>query len=1117
MNFEIWRRWIGLAFLKPNYWEYALFALGALLSLAVLYRSRESFTKLNRRQALLLSGCILAPLVAERLFLVEFADRSLLPPPGIPFVPALPFASLSGAIPVAVAAAWLGPGPGLLVGLTRGALRSGATMGGITDPFHFGLYGYLAGLLLHQNYHGRLPAIARQPIVALPVITPVAALLLLVSTFARVAGSGLSGFDYAIGLTTAHLVPLLLEGAVAGLVVQAVFSLAPRWRPVRTARDSPPYSRTLNRRLLFLFVPLVTLMTIVLVYAVTTAALRLATFHAVEQMARDANYAADEIPYFVHTGQGLLAEFARDPDLWRTDRAALETRLRGGIQTVLFFDQLLLFDAEGQQLAAYPPAEDGDPPLTPQEDIVLQRGLESGATQTSPVHRSERGLVILSFVAPMTRPAAEEAGAVPSRVLIGRTQLDINPVMGRILAGLQWPDDRGEGFFVDLEGRIVAHPDPNMLLAEHHSEQATDPVGTALGGSAYESRNPRDNTRELIYQLRVDGHPWMVVIRLPYTVVSEQARQIATPLLGLQVLMGGGLVLVIWLATNRLTQPLQQLATAADRIARGDLSQSVEIPGHDEVARVGDAFNEMRVRLKGRMGDLSLLLEVSQAVSATLELSEGMPFILEGVLRATGAQVAHIVFLSSDGEPTMTMSRGEPRHGLQALDEALTKAARRREDPVVLENLARARSLVGSQPLPRAIKAVVALPIRTRQRTSAVMWIGYGSLHPIDSSEIDLLSTLAGQTAVLVENARLFETAEGERRRLAATLASTTDAVLVTDHEGRVLLINPAGESALGVDAEQISGQPLKQSTLPPALVEAFEEPLDRDGGLAREVTLSDGRTLCASVSAILSAEGQRLGRVAVMRDITQLKELNELKSSFVATVSHDLRGPLAFIRGYATMLSSVGELNEQQREYVGRILRGVGRMSDLVENLLNLGRIEAGVGLERQPCHLGVVLAETVETMRPRAAEKGVTLRLEQMDRPAGGTGEAPVVSGDETLLLQAMTNLVDNAIKYTPTQGAVTVGLSLRGEHPGRRAVIAVSDTGIGIAPDDQPHVFEKFYRAKRHDAPDAPGTGLGLSLVKSIVGQHGGEVSVDSQLNEGSTFYVTLPLADATPDDY
>jgi PAS domain S-box-containing protein len=790
--------------------------------------------------------------------------------------------------------------------------------------------------------------------------------------------------------------------------------------------------------------------------------------------------------------------------------------LRRDIRTVIFFDQFLLFDESGERLAMYPPPTAGDPQLTPQERLLLERGLESGAPQISPVHRSNRGLVIQSFLAPLTRPGTASESDMPSRVLLGRTQLDVNPIIGRILASLQWTNARGEGFVVNSKGEIVAHPDANMLLAEHRSDGAGSPVATALGGWAYRSRNPRDNTRELVYHLPVEGYPWTVVVRLPYEVVLEQARQIATPLLGLQVLLGGGLVIVLSLVTNWLTQPLQELATAADRIAEGDLSHRVEIPGQDEVARVGDAFEDMRVRLRNRMEDLSLLLDVSQSVSATLELQEGVPFILEGALRATQAQVARIVLLSPGGHPYVTMSRGERHPGLEALDEALAKAARGVERPLVIENLARAKSLAESEALDGAIKAVVALPIRTKQQVPAVMWVGYDTVRRFDDSDIDILSTLAGQTAVLVENARLFQTAEGERRRLAAILASTTDAVLVTDRENRVLLINPAGERAFGVKARQVSDRKIDHSPLPEALIELFEEPLDSGGALPRELSLQDGRTLYANVSAILNANGERIGRVAVMRDITHLKELDELKTEFVNTVSHDLKSPLTYIRGYTAMLPSLGELNQEQRQYVAKILRGVIQMSNLVEDLLNLGRIEAGVGLERRPCHLGAILAEAVDSMRGRAAAKHVALRTKPMDRSVPSIDGIPVVSGDALLLRQAVGNLVDNAIKYTPSGGTVTVGLTVRTRGRGKQAIVTVSDTGIGIAPEDQVRLFEKFYRIKRDDVPDVSGTGLGLSIVKSIIERHGGDVWVDSGLNEGSTFYIGLPLSGSVPAD-
>jgi len=496
------------------------------------------------------------------------------------------------------------------------------------------------------------------------------------------------------------------------------------------------------------------------------------------------------------------------------------------------------------------------------------------------------------------------------------------------------------------------------------------------------------------------------------------------------------------------------------------------------------------------------LLQISQAVSATLELPKGTPFILEGALKATNAQVARIVLLSASGEPQMVMGRGEPRDGWGALDRALAAAARGSESPLVIENLARAKTLAEPEVLEGPVKAAIALPVRTKDQVPAVMWVGYDTARQFDDAEIDLLSTLASQTAVLVENARLFQAAEGGRRRLAAILTSTTDAVLVTDRDDRVLLVNPAAERAFDVVAAAVVGQRVNEAGLAPALVGVFEEPWSPGESLTEELPLPDGRTLYASVSAILSADGERIGRVAVMRDVTHFKELDEMKSEFVATVSHDLRAPLTFMRGYATMLPMVGELSDKQSEYVEKILHGVGQMGELIDDLLDLGRIEAGVGLELQPCHLGAVLVEAVDGMRARATAKGLTLRLE----PAEGTA---VMAGDAALLRQAITNLVDNAVKYTPSGGIVTVGLSVRDDQ----SVIRVSDTGIGIAPDDQVRLFEKFYRVKRRDTMGIKGTGLGLAIVKSIVERHGGRVWVDSDLDQGSTFYISLPLGEVS----
>jgi signal transduction histidine kinase len=206
-----------------------------------------------------------------------------------------------------------------------------------------------------------------------------------------------------------------------------------------------------------------------------------------------------------------------------------------------------------------------------------------------------------------------------------------------------------------------------------------------------------------------------------------------------------------------------------------------------------------------------------------------------------------------------------------------------------------------------------------------------------------------------------------------------------------------------------------------------------------------------------------------------------------------------------------VGELNEKQREHVESILGGIERIDSLVTDLLDLRRIEAGLGLEREPCHLGVVLAEAVRGMEARADAKDISLRMKipsVLSETDNGRKGDVTVAGDVALLRQVVVNLLDNAIKYTPNGGNVTVELSIP-EDAKDRAVISVVDTGVGIAPDEQMRLFEKFYRVKRGSGSDVAGTGLGLALVKSIVERHKGKVWVNSRLNKGSAFYISLPL--------
>ncbi|MGD0879686.1 MAG: PAS domain-containing sensor histidine kinase [Anaerolineales bacterium] len=349
----------------------------------------------------------------------------------------------------------------------------------------------------------------------------------------------------------------------------------------------------------------------------------------------------------------------------------------------------------------------------------------------------------------------------------------------------------------------------------------------------------------------------------------------------------------------------------------------------------------------------------------------------------------------------------------------------------------------------------------------------------------------------LVSFSRLLRTAELARQRLGAILASVPDPVLVTDQEDRLILANPAAKHALGVQLGASEELPADHVISQPELRALLQAP--ESDNRSAELVMPDGKVYYATASAII-AGGRPVGRVCVLRDVTHFKELDALKSDFVSSVSHDLRSPLTLIRGYATMLEMVGGLNEQQLGYVGKIVMGVESMSHMVTNLLDLGRIDAGVGLLVETTVVKDIVKAVMEPLQMIADQKNVGLaQVSAPDLPEA-------IDADRALLQQAVYNLVENAIKYTPEHGTVTLWVKTAPQG----LQFEVQDTGIGIAPADLPRLFEKYFRGSQREARAQRGSGLGLAIVRSIAELHGGKVWVESELGQGSTFFMFIPAS-------
>ncbi|MGC9350337.1 MAG: ATP-binding protein, partial [Anaerolineae bacterium] len=901
----------------------------------------------------------------------------------------------------------------------------------------------------------------------------------------------------------------------------------PAWQLDVRADVSSLYSRSLSTRFVIVSLPVVALSVLFSVFAVTNRSLVSARGQALREMDRSAVGASDHIRQFYITGRSLVDSLSRQPQVISDDTAVRDAALAMGLRAVPFFQQLFLVRNVGEEfsIAAATPSSAISAELTVEELDVLQMiddhdmGMQQTRLMELPLD-TEYGQHGYSVAARVQVPQDGGAGA-PDWYLVGRALFDIHPEIQGALAILSQIGEQGSGFVVDEYNLVAAHPDPSKVRTVWKlDEQAQETAWGAADDIAYEAVTPAGE-HVLVYVHTLDNFSQKVVVTLPYIAVLRTAAQTAWPLLIVQLTFGLLLLVLIPFLASRITRPLNSLALAANRMARGNLVSTVDIAGEDEVAQLGDAFEQMRIRLQARLNDLSLLLSTAQKVSATLDFERGIVPILEGAMTATSAVVARFVVLRGNRKSRKIFSVGGVPYDLSGLDRALAAALSQRREPLVTNVDETHRAHDDSQ-----LRAVAAFPVRCQDRTAAILWVGADQLHVFDEARVNFLSTLVSQAAVLMENARLFQTAEGGRQRLAAILASTQDAILVVDSEGRLLLSNPAAQRLLDIDRSAI-GRSMRELELPGPLLEALANQTTTARRVRRyqlavpesmrsamtggdeqlpsvEVPLDDGRTFYASAAPIRSDEGVTVGVFVVMRDVTHFKQLDEMKSEFVATVSHDLRAPLTFMRGYTTMLSMVGDLNDRQRDYMQRILEGIEQMNTLIGDLLDLRRVEAGVDIQREPCRLGLILVEAVESMRARATSKAIDLRLE----PSEGS---PTVIGDRTLLRQAVSNLVDNAIKYTPSGGKVYVGL----DTTENEAVIRVSDTGIGIAPPDQVRLFEKFYRIKRREAGNIQGKGLGLALVKSIVERHGGHIWVESVLNKGSTFYIEIPLpTDDTP---
>ncbi len=499
--------------------------------------------------------------------------------------------------------------------------------------------------------------------------------------------------------------------------------------------------------------------------------------------------------------------------------------------------------------------------------------------------------------------------------------------------------------------------------------------------------------------------------------------------------------------------------------------------------------------LQRQVDEMDTLTRLGRQITSSLDLDSVLSSIVDAAVQLTGSEEGSLLLIDeASGELYMRASKNFQEDfvrtfRLPVADSLAGQVIRTGEATLIDENT------------PQKIKtsylvqSIVYVPLSIHGHVMGVL--GVDNRHsrlPLTQRHVTMLNALSSYAVIALENARLFADTKAERNKLETILTGIQDGVVVVDQDQRLGMVNKAAREifALGAD-DSLVGKPFPDVFTQEEMLQLASRP---DDGLNNrvEITPDENRAFMAQSSTI-----QDVGRVFTLHDITSLKKIDRIKTDFVHTVSHDLRSPLTAILGYVELVERAGPVTDLQRDFIRRIQVSVHNITHLVDDLLDLGRVESGLDVRKESVHLEQIVHYSAEGMKKRLTDKSQRL---QINFPA----DFPAVHAIPVQMRQMVDHLLDNSVKYTVPNGAIMIN----GRMEQDQVILQFTDTGIGIPAMDLPYIFDRFYRAS-NAAMEVSGTGLGLAIVKSIVENHGGRIWVESLVGKGSVFTVVLPVSE------
>ena len=550
-----------------------------------------------------------------------------------------------------------------------------------------------------------------------------------------------------------------------------------------------------------------------------------------------------------------------------------------------------------------------------------------------------------------------------------------------------------------------------------------------------------------------------------------------------------------------------------------------ELDSH--VAERTHALNEESTRVKILLritSELSASLDQSRVLNRALDLVNEVVNATQGVILLIDQENGELIFRASFGDdrplPTQGlpsgMMRGEGLAGWMIENRSSVIVHDTSEDPRWIE-----------RETSRNIRSVLAVPLISSEEVIGVLMLFHSRLSAFTYQQLDLVEAAAIQVANAINNANLYllirdqaermgtllREAQVEAAKSQAILESIADGVLVADAYSDITLVNRAITAILNIPREELIGKSVKELLgLYDHSAEVWIATLEdwaRNSDLINQWSVLEDRLTFEKkvVSVHLSpvfVGNSFFGTVSIFRDITQEVEVENLKSEFVSTVSHELRTPMTSIKGYAELMlmGAAGQLTNPQTRYLQVIKGNADRLHDLVNDLLDISKIETGkTKLDLRPLDIPQIVNQVInEHVRGliQAEDKHLEISVNM-------SSSLPLVNGDQAAVIQILTNLLDNAFNYTPENGQIQIQAQTKDNY----VYISIQDSGIGISPENQAKIFDRFFRADDQIVQQVRGTGLGLAIVRTLIEMHGGELNVESTPNVGSIFTFNLPI--------